>query len=122
MPMYVKIADGSDLFLPKYGRVRPGDKVDVPAFVAKACNGSLVPLGQAPASVPSAKLSASSPTASAEEGSFPIAGFDDLNAKEAIKAISALEYEEDLLEVKAYEEAHKNRKTVVAEIEAILAG
>lgn len=49
----------------------------------------------------------------------PIAGYDDLNVKsirEALRGIGRV----DLLKVARYEEAHKHRKTVLADIEAEL--
>ncbi len=53
-------------------------------------------------------------------GSVPIAGYDDLNAKKAAAAVKKLSNEE-LLVVQSYESSKKNRRTVLSEIESLLA-
>ena len=119
MPTYVKKADGTELFLPGHGRIREGQSVVVSALIAKACRGSLVLADiAAPPEEAAAPKKAAAPVS---EPAFPIPGYAEMHAPEAIAAIQALEYEEDLLEVKAFEQESKDRKTVLAEIEKMLA-
>ena len=46
------------------------------------------------------------------EATFPIKGYDEMGVKAVLAALDALEYVDDLQIVLAYEQAHKNRKTV----------
>jgi hypothetical protein len=50
----------------------------------------------------------------------PVAGYDALNAKQAAAIVAELE-EADLLALYQYEQAHRNRITVLRAIEAALA-
>ena len=50
----------------------------------------------------------------------PVEGFDDLNVKQVIARIASLD-RQALKDVRAYEEAHKNRLTVLREIDRRLA-
>ncbi|MGQ9549233.1 MAG: hypothetical protein ACUVWS_11450, partial [Roseiflexus sp.] len=50
----------------------------------------------------------------------PIPGYDALNAKQAAAIVAELE-EDDLLALREYEQAHRNRITVLRAIEAALA-
>jgi ferritin-like metal-binding protein YciE len=54
-------------------------------------------------------------------GDLPIAGYDTLNAGQVIKRLPRLSQDE-LQAVERYERAHRNRKTVLAKIEALKAG
>ena len=70
----------------------------------------------APAAVPQPELGEpSTPTMTA-----PVAGYDALNARQAIALVAELE-EADLLALHQYEQAHRNRITVLRAIEAALA-
>ncbi len=70
----------------------------------------------APAAAPQPELGEpSEPTMTA-----PVAGYDALNARQAIALVAELE-EADLLALHQYEQAHRNRITVLRAIEAALA-
>jgi hypothetical protein len=70
----------------------------------------------APAAVPQPELGEpSTPTMTA-----PVPGYDALNAKQAAAIVTELE-EADLLALHQYEQAHRNRVTVLRAIEAALA-
>jgi hypothetical protein len=138
MPTYIKKADGTALFLPGIGRVRDGRRVVVSARIAEACSGSLVlaelvdppaapapPKAVTPPPLPKPAPApepdpAPEPEPVAEEPMSLIEGYDDMNVHEATDALEKLEFEEDLLEMQAYEAANKNRKTVLAVIADLL--
>ena len=52
-------------------------------------------------------------------GSLPVADYDSLNVRQVLKTLSRLG-EEGLKAVQAYEKAHKNRTTILTEINARL--
>ena len=53
--------------------------------------------------------------------SIPVENYDELNAKDTVKACRTLNAE-DLEVIREYEAAHKNRKTVLREIDQMLNG
>ncbi len=52
-------------------------------------------------------------TARDHSAGLPIAGYDDLKAKDATKALGALTDADQVQQVAAYEQAHRSRKTVL---------
>jgi hypothetical protein len=86
------------------GRLTRGDAADLVA--------DLLALGRAP-------LDAARRAAGFGPG-FPIADYDDLTAAEIVSALDGMP-DADLREVRAYEKANANRKTVLGAIERKLA-
>jgi len=56
-----------------------------------------------------------------EDEAFPIEDYDSLNVSEVVEALQDL-YAEDVEVVRAYEAAHKGRKTVLRECDELLEG
>jgi hypothetical protein len=47
----------------------------------------------------------------------PVEGYDDLSAKEAVRAVAGLDDDDDVRAVQAYEQAHDDRKTVLDRVD-----
>ena len=100
---------------------------EVPAPVAAATQPDEVPASAVPqpdaVEAPAAATAVTQPEVSEPSASTmtaPVAGYDALNAKQAAAIVAELE-EADLLALYQYEQAHRNRITVLRAIEAALA-
>ena len=95
---------------------------EVPAPVAAATQPDEVPASAVtqPEADEASTLASETGESSAPIMTAPVAGYDALNARQAIALVAELE-EADLLALHQYEQAHRNRITVLRAIEAALA-
>lgn len=95
---------------------------EVPAPVAAATQPDEVPASAVtqPEADEASTLASETGESSAPTMTAPVAGYDALNAKQAAAIVTELE-EADLLALHQYEQAHRNRVTVLRAIEAALA-
>ena len=95
---------------------------EVPAPVAAAAQPDEVPASAVtqPEADEASTLASETGESSAPTMTAPVPGYDALNAKQAAAIVTELE-EADLLALHQYEQAHRNRVTVLRAIEAALA-
>ncbi len=95
---------------------------EVPAPVAAATQPDEVPASAVtqPEADEASTLASETGESSAPTMTAPVPGYDALNAKQAAAIVTELE-EADLLALHQYEQAHRNRVTVLRAIEAALA-
>lgn len=143
MPTYVKINDGTDLYLPGYGKVRAGSHVEVSEAVAKACGSSLVLASSSAfedppvaAPEPETPVVAEAPDVVeedaveedvVEESSEPltaedlaIESYDTARASDIVSLLDETFTQEELLAIREYEAANKGRTTVLSEVDRLL--
>lgn len=113
--VYVRKDDDRRVYLPGEGYVRAGKRL-VGDEWAKYCPDLLEEASDVEASDVVIEAVVVPPPLPSD---LLVEDYDDMNAKKSIAVVADLP-EDELQEMLAYEKAHKNRKTVIEEIEKLL--
>jgi hypothetical protein len=95
-----------------------------PAAATEAAPAQAAPAQAAPAPSPATSMETAAPTAVNGNGSvrpLAIPGYDSLSASQVVQRLAGLSQGE-LVDVRAHEQSHRHRRTILNRVEQLLAG